>query len=47
MAIMQILMIIVAFVRRYEFATNAPVAIKPMMLLQPHGAVAMTFRALS
>jgi cytochrome P450 len=44
MAIMQILMIIVTFVRRYEFTTDAPVAIQPMMLLRPAGAVSMTFR---
>lgn len=47
MAIMQILMIIVAFVRRYEFTTVAPVDIAPMMLLRPQGAVAMTFRPVS
>jgi cytochrome P450 len=46
MAIMQILMIVVTFVRRYEFslASPEPVEIKPMMLLRPRGAVAMNFR---
>ena len=46
MAIMQILMIIVAFVRAYEFTTEAPVAIQPMMLLRPRGKVSMSFRPL-
>lgn len=47
MAIMQILMIVVAFVRKYDFrlVEDRPVAIRPMMLLRPAGAVAMTFRA--
>jgi cytochrome P450 len=46
MAIMQILMIVVTFVRRYDFslASPEPVEIKPMMLLRPRGAVAMNFR---
>lgn len=44
MAIMQILMIVVAFVQRYEFSTVTPVAIQPMMLLRPRGEVAMRFR---
>jgi cytochrome P450 len=49
MAVMQMLMIVVAFVRKYDFtlATNAPVAIQPMMMLRPQGAVTMTFRAVS
>lgn len=49
MAVMQILMIIVAFVRRYEFglAGPEPVGIRPMMLLRPRGAVAMNFRPLT
>jgi cytochrome P450 len=49
MALMQILLIIVAFVRRYDFAlaTHAPVAIRPMMLVSPAGPVAMKFRAVS
>jgi cytochrome P450 len=49
MAMMQMLMIVVAFVRRYDFAlaTDEPVAIHPMMLLRPSGAVTMTFRAVS
>jgi hypothetical protein len=46
---MQILMIVVAFVRRYDFrlATDAPIEIRPMMLLRPAGAVSMVFRAVS
>ncbi len=49
MALMQILMIVVAFVRRYDFApaTDDPVTIKPMMLLRPNGAVALKFRAVA
>lgn len=46
MALMQMLMIVVAFVRRYDFSlvTNEPVGIEPKMLLRPRGPVAMTFR---
>ncbi len=49
MAVMQMLMIVVAFVRKYDFslAKNEPVAIQPMMLLRPRGPVTMTFRAVS
>jgi cytochrome P450 len=48
MAMVQMLMIIVAFVRKYDFAlTNGPVEIQPMMLLRPRGAVVMKFRAVS
>jgi cytochrome P450 len=49
MALMQMLLIVITFVRRYDFrlATDAPVGIQPMMLLRPRGAVAMNFRALS
>jgi cytochrome P450 len=48
MAIMQMLMIVVAFVRRYDFAlTNGSVAVRPMMLVRPAGAVTMTFHAVS
>lgn len=49
MAVMQMLMIIVAFVRKYDFrlTTDCAIAIKPMMLLRPAGAVTMTFRAAS
>ena len=48
LAVMQMLVIVVAFVRKYDFAlaTNEPVAIQPMMLLQPRGAVTMTFQPL-
>lgn len=46
MAVLQMLLIVVACVQRYEFAlaTDMPVEIQPMMLLRPRGAVAMTFR---
>lgn len=49
LAVMQMLMIVVAFVRRYDFALakDEPVAIQPMMLLRPSGAVTMKFRAVS
>ena len=49
MAVMQILMIVSAFVRKYDFApaTDAPVGIRPMMMLRPAGAVTMNFRAVS
>jgi cytochrome P450 len=49
MAIMQMLLILVAFVRKYDFrmTANATVAMKPMMLLRPAGAVTMTFRTVS
>lgn len=49
MALMQILMIIVAFVRKYDFrlVKDAPIAIQPMMLLRPSGAVTMTFDAVA
>ena len=47
MALMQMLLIIVAFVRKYDFTLTpaGPVAIRPMMLLRPGAAVTMTFRA--
>jgi hypothetical protein len=46
---MQILMIVSAFVRKYDFsaATDVPVGVKPMMMLRPAGAVTMNFRAVS
>jgi cytochrome P450 len=49
MAIMQMLMIVAAFVRKYDFALakNEPVAIQPMMMLRPRGAVTMKFRPVS
>jgi cytochrome P450 len=49
MAIMQMLMIVVAFVQKYDFAlaTNESVGIQPMMLLRPGGAVTIKFRAVS
>lgn len=49
MAVMQMLMIIVAIVRNYDFTLTKgeAIAIQPMMLLRPRGAVTMTFRALS
>jgi cytochrome P450 len=49
LAVMQMLMIVVAFVRRYDFelTPDRPVPIRPMMLLRPSGPVTMTFRAVS
>jgi cytochrome P450 len=49
MAIMQILLIVSAFVQKYDFtlAKDAPVEIQPMMLLRPGGAVALKFRAVA
>lgn len=49
LAVMQMLMIVVAFVKKYDFAltNDSPVAIQPMMLLRPSGAVTMKFRAVS
>ncbi len=48
MAIVQILLIIVTIVRKYDFtlANDKPVRIRPMMLLRPDGPVHMQFRAL-
>ena len=48
MAVMQILMIIVALVRKYDFelATPKAVGIRPMMLLRPDGAIMMRFNRL-
>ncbi|MEX2271202.1 MAG: cytochrome P450 [Vicinamibacterales bacterium] len=49
MAIMQMLMIVVATVRKYDFklTKDEPIATRPMMLLRPAGPVTMTFRAVS
>ncbi len=49
MAMMQMLLIVATFVRRYDFrmASDAPVDIQPMMLLRPRGAVAMHFHPVS
>jgi cytochrome P450 len=49
LALMQMLMIVVAFVRKYDFALakDEAVAIQPIMLLRPGGAVTMKFRAVS
>lgn len=46
LALMQMLMIVVAFVRRYDFAlaTSAPVALNSKMLLQPREPVTMNFQ---
>lgn len=46
MATMQILMILVAIVRNYDFklVTSRPVDIDPMMILRPRGAMNMFFR---
>jgi cytochrome P450 len=49
MALMQILLIVATFVRRYDFAlaTDAPVGIHPMMLTRPASTVALKFRPVS
>jgi cytochrome P450 len=46
MALVQILLIIVTLVRKYDFtlADDRPVNIRPMMLLRPDGPVRMHFR---
>jgi len=46
MAIMQMLLILVAFVRKYDFrlANEEDVAIRPMMLLRPDGPIQMQFQ---
>jgi cytochrome P450 len=48
LAVMQMIMIVAAVVRQYDFAmvTNEPVAIDPIMLLRPRGPVTMRFQAL-
>ncbi|MGE4612639.1 MAG: cytochrome P450 [Paracoccaceae bacterium] len=45
MAMLQILLIVTTFVRRYDFApaSGEPVCIKPMMLLRPDGPVHLRF----
>jgi cytochrome P450 len=45
MAIMQMLLVLVSFVRRYDFrmASEASVAIDPMMILRPGGAINLCF----
>jgi len=49
MAVMQMLMIVAAFVRKYDFAlaTPAPIDIDPSMMLRPRGVVSMKFRAVA
>jgi cytochrome P450 len=49
MAVMQMLMIVAAFVRKYDFAlvTNEPIDIDPSMMLRPKGVVSMQFRAVA
>ena len=49
MAILQILLIVVGFVRKYDFSLTRPeaVGIQPRMLLRPGGPVTMTFRPAS
>ena len=48
MAIMQVLLLIVSLVRKYDFslAKDVAVGIRPMMLLRPDGPVLMSFEAL-
>lgn len=49
LALMQMLLIIMTFARRYDFrmASATPVDMQPMMLLRPRGAVAMHFTPVS
>ena len=49
MAVMQMLMIVVAFVRKYDFAlaTDEPVGINPSMMLRPNRVVSMKFRSIA
>lgn len=49
MALMQMLMITAAIVRRYDFELEAdePVQMRPMMLLRPDGSIPMRFRPVS
>jgi cytochrome P450 len=49
LALMQMLLIVITFVRRYDFRpeTDMPVDIQPMMLLRPRGAVPMRFKAVA
>lgn len=47
MAMMQMLLILTTFVRRYDFELAYPdrvVAIDPMVILHPKGRVALTLR---
>ena len=46
MAVMQMLLIVASFVRRYDFSLESqePVGIRPMMLLRPAGPITMRFR---
>ncbi len=46
MALVQMLLIVVTFVRKYDFemVSEAPVGIRPMMLLRPEGPIVMRFR---
>lgn len=48
MAIMQMMLIVASFVRDHDFclANDAPVGIRPMMLLRPDGPIMMQFRRL-
>lgn len=49
MAMTQILLVLVAFIRRYDFelATDGTVDIHPMMILRPKNAIKMRFRRVS
>jgi len=48
MAVIQILLVIVAIVRRYDFSlvASGEVGIRPMFILRPDGPIAMNFRPL-
>jgi len=49
MAVMQILLIMVAIIRKYDFSldSQADIGIRPMMILRPDGAIRMNFRPVS
>ena len=46
MAVIQILLVLVAIVRRYDFSLATPeeVGIRPMFILRPEGPIRMHFR---
>ena len=49
MAVIQILLVLVAVVRRYDFSLAEPgeVGIRPMFILRPEGPIRMNFRPVS
>ena len=49
MAVVQILLVLVAIIRRYDFERVDPgeIGIKPMFILRPEGPIRMRFRPVS